>query len=85
MEEALGLLEVRGWAAAIVAADAAVKAAGIRIAGTELTKGGGQVVIKLAGEVAAVRAAIEAGAVAAAEVSKVIASHLIPKPAKGVR
>jgi len=81
MEEALGFIEVRGWAAAVAAVDAAAKTAHIRLVGTDLTKGGGQVVVKLAGEVAAVRAAVEAGSAAAAKVSKVVAVHVIPRPA----
>jgi microcompartment protein CcmL/EutN len=80
MDEALGLIEVRGWAAAVAAVDGAVKAAAVRFAGSEVTKGGGQVVVKLAGEVAAVRAAVEAGSAAAAGVSKVVATHVIPRP-----
>ena len=81
MEEALGVVEVRGWAAAVATVDAAAKAADIRLVGTDVTKGGGQVVVKLAGEVAAVRAAVEAGSLAAAAVSKLVAAHVIPRPA----
>lgn len=81
MAEAYGIIEVRGWAAAVAAADAALKAAGVAYAGTEVTKGGGQVVVKLTGEVAAVRAGVEAAAAAAAAVSKVVATHVIPRPA----
>ena len=81
MGEALGIVEVRGWAAAMATVDAAAKAAGVRLVGTEVTKGGGQVVVKLAGEVAAVRAAVEAGSLAAAAVSKVVATHVIPRSA----
>ncbi|MCL6494407.1 MAG: BMC domain-containing protein [Ignavibacterium sp.] len=83
MDEALGTVEVRGWAAAIAAADAGVKAASVRIAGIDLTKGGGQVVVRFVGEVAAVRAAIEAAANVAAKVSKVIVTHVIPRPSMG--
>ena len=82
MEEALGVIEVRGWTAAVAAADAALKAAGVRLLGADLTKGSGQVVVRLAGEVAAVRSAVEAGASAAAGVSKVVAVHVIPRPAR---
>ncbi len=81
MEESHGFIEVRGWAAAVAAADAGAKAAAVRVTGIDLTKGGGQVVVKLAGEVAAVRAAVEAASRAAAEVSKVVAVHVIPRPA----
>ncbi len=85
MEEALGLIEVRGWAAAIVAVDAAAKAAGVRLVGTEATKGSGQIVVKLAGDVAAVRVGIDAAAAAVQEVSKVVAAHVIPRPGSGLK
>lgn len=81
MEEAYGAIEVRGWAAAMAAADAAAKAAAVRVIGTEATKGGGQVAVKLAGDVSSVRAAVEAGAAAAAAVSKVLATLVVPRPA----
>nr|WP_315989447.1 BMC domain-containing protein [Desulforamulus aquiferis] len=54
-KNALGLIEVVGLAAGMEAADAAVKAANIELVGYELTKGGGMVVIKLSGDVGALR------------------------------
>lgn len=80
VKNAVGLLEVVGLAAAVEAADAAVKAANIELLGYELTKGGGMVVVKLSGDVGAVKAAVDAGALAAARVNRVVATHVIPRP-----
>lgn len=80
VKNALGLIEVIGLAAGVEAADAAVKAANVTLLGYELTKGGGMVVVKLAGDVGAVKAAVDSAAAAAAKVSKVYATHVIPRP-----
>ncbi|WP_425060123.1 hypothetical protein SCACP_07710 [Sporomusa carbonis] len=80
VKNSLGLIEVVGLAAGMEAADVAVKAANVELLGYELTKGGGLVVIKLCGDVGAVKAAVEAGAAAAAKINKVYATHVIPRP-----
>ncbi|WP_378954827.1 BMC domain-containing protein [Pelosinus sp. sgz500959] len=80
VKNSLGLIEVVGLAAALEAADAAVKAANIEIIGYELTKGGGLVLIKLCGDVGAVKAGVEAGSMAASKVNKVLSTHVIPRP-----
>lgn len=80
VKNALGLIEVVGLAAGMEAADAAVKAANVELLGYELAKGGGLVVIKLSGDVGAVKAAVDAGAAAAAKVNTVYAKHVIPRP-----
>ncbi|HWR42184.1 BMC domain-containing protein [Sporomusa sp.] len=80
VKNALGLIEVVGLAAGLEAADAAIKAANVELLGYELTKGGGMVVIKLCGDVGAVKAAVDAAAVAAAKVNTVVAKHVIPRP-----
>ena len=85
MENALGLIEVVGLAAGLEAADAAIKAANITLIGYELTKGGGMVVIKLSGDVGAVKAAVDAGSAAAAKIGTVYASHVIPRPGNGLK
>ena len=77
---ALGLIETVGLAAAVEAADAAVKSANVTLLGYELTKGGGMVMIKLEGDVGAVKAAVEAGSAAAEKVSQVFSKHIIPRP-----
>ncbi|MFZ5752833.1 MAG: BMC domain-containing protein [Bacillota bacterium] len=80
MSRALGLIEAIGLPAAIEAADTAVKSANVKLSGYELTRGGGLVVVKLTGDVGAVKAAVAAGAAAAEKVGKVWATHVIPRP-----
>ena len=79
MPEALGLVESRGLVGAIEAADAMVKAANVHLAGKELA-GGGLVTVKILGDVAAVKSAVDAGAAAAKRIGEVISIHVIPKP-----
>lgn len=78
-ERALGMIETRGLVGAIETADAMVKAARVRLLDKEITKGG-LVVIKVIGEVGAVRSAVEAGAKAAEKVGELISTHIIPRP-----
>jgi len=78
-EEALGLIETRGWVAMIEASDAMVKAARVTLVHYEKI-GGGYVTTVVRGDVAAVRAATEAGAAAAAKVGEVVSVHVIPRP-----
>jgi len=78
-EEALGLIETRGWVAMVEASDAMVKAARVQLVHYEKI-GGGYVTTVVRGDVAAVRAATEAGAAAAAKVGEVVAVHVIPRP-----
>jgi len=80
VNKSLGLIEVVGFPAAMAAADAAVKAANVKLIGYELTKGGGLVLVKLCGDVGAVTAGVQAGSMAASKVSKVWATHIIPRP-----
>ena len=76
---ALGLVETRGLVGAIEAADAMVKAANVRLIGREQI-GGGLVTVMVRGDVGAVKAATDAGAVAAGKVGEVISVHVIPRP-----
>jgi ethanolamine utilization protein EutM len=84
MGEAVGLIEVKGLAAAVEAADAAAKAADVVVVGWEKTKGSGLLVVKFRGEVGAVRAALEAAEVASKRLTSVFASKLIPRPDPGI-
>lgn len=79
MGEALGMIETRGLIAMIEAADAMVKAAKVTIVGWEKI-GSGYVTVLARGDVAAVRAATDAGAAAARRVGELIAIHVIPRP-----
>jgi len=79
MGEALGMIETRGLVAMIEAADAMVKAAKVTLIGWEKI-GSGYVTAMVRGDVAAVRAATDAGAAAARRVGELIAVHVIPRP-----
>jgi bacterial microcompartment shell protein len=79
-ENALGLIETIGLPTAIEAADAAMKAANVRLVGYERTRGGGLVVVKIRGDVGAVRAAVEAAVISASKVGKIYGYHVIPRP-----
>lgn len=76
---ALGLIETKGLVGAIEAADAMVKAANVRLVGREQI-GGGLVTIVVRGDVGAVKAATDAGAVAAGKIGEVVSVHVIPRP-----
>jgi microcompartment protein CcmL/EutN len=77
--DALGLIETRGFAAMVEAADAMVKAARVDLVGYEKT-GGGFVTAIVRGDVAACRAAVDAGTRAAEKVGEVVSTHVIPRP-----
>lgn len=79
MAEALGMIECKGFAAMVEASDAMVKAAKVELVGYEKT-GGGYVTAIVRGDVAAVRAAVEAGVRGAEKVGEVVAVHVIPRP-----
>lgn len=79
MDLALGLIETKGLIGAIEAADAMVKTANVKLVSKEKISAG-LVTVKIVGEVAAVQAAVEAGAAAAQRVSQLISAHVIPRP-----
>lgn len=78
-QTALGMIETRGIVAALEAADAMVKAASVTIV-CQSKAGGGLISTLIRGEVGAVKAATDAGAVAANKIGEVIAVHVIPRP-----
>jgi len=77
--EALGMIETRGFAAMVEASDAMVKAAKVELIGYEKI-GGGYVTAIVRGDVASVRAAVDAGVKAAEKVGEVVSTHIIPRP-----
>ena len=77
--KALGLIERRGMVGAIVAADIALKTAQVELINKEYTKGG-LVCIEFEGDVAAVKASVEAAVMAIKDMGVLIASHVIPRP-----
>jgi ethanolamine utilization protein EutM len=79
MPKALGLVETRGLVAAIEAADAMVKAANVILIGKEKTDPA-LITVKIVGETAAVKSAVDAGASAAKRVGELVSIHIIPQP-----
>ncbi len=79
MAEALGMIETRGFAAMVEASDAMVKAAKVELVSYEKT-GGGYVTAVVRGDVAAVKAAVEAGIRGAQNVGEVVSTHVIARP-----
>lgn len=79
MADALGMIECRSFAATVEAADAMVKAARVELVGYEKT-GGGYTTSIVRGDVAAVKAACDAGQTAAIRVGEVVSVHVIARP-----
>ena len=77
--QALGMVETRGLVALIEASDAMCKAANVELVGWDRV-GSGMVTSFVRGDVAAVKAATDAGAAAAAKVGEVVSVHVIPRP-----
>jgi microcompartment protein CcmL/EutN len=78
-DNAIGMIETKGYVAALAAADAMVKAANVTIVGRE-DVGDGLVSVTIVGDVGAVKAATEAGAETASTVGELISVHVIPRP-----
>ena len=81
--EALGMVETCGLVGAVEAADAMVKAANVVLIGKEYI-GAGLVTVLVRGDVAAVKAATDAGAAAARRVGELVSVHVIPRPHEDV-
>ena len=79
MQKALGLVETRGLVAAIEAADAMLKASNVTLVGKERALAG-LITIVIVGDVAAVKASVDAGAAAAQKVGELVSVHIIPRP-----
>jgi len=79
MAEALGMIEARSYPAMVEAADAMVKAAKVELVSMEKT-GGGYITAVVRGDVAAVKAAVDAGIRGAEKVGEITATHVIARP-----
>ncbi len=77
--DALGMIETKGLVGAVEAADAMVKAANVTLIG-RVQVGGGLVTVLVRGDVAAVKAATDAGAASAQRVGELVSVHVIPRP-----
>jgi ethanolamine utilization protein EutM len=78
--KAIGLLETRGLTALVTGVDAMLKSANVTLAGPMKQVGNALVTAVVIGDVAAVKAATDAGAAAARRVGELIAVHVIPRP-----
>ena len=82
-KQAVGMIETKGFCAAMEAADAALKSANVQITGWEKI-GSGYVTVFFRGDVAAVKAATDSGAAAASQVGSVVSVQVIPRPHEGL-
>ncbi|GAB2551201.1 BMC domain-containing protein [Leucobacter ruminantium] len=76
---AIGMIETKGYVAALAAADAMVKAANVTLVGREQV-GSGLVAVIINGDVGAVKAATEAGAETVSNIGELVSVHVIPRP-----
>lgn len=79
MSDAIGMIETKGYIGSVEASDAMVKAANVGLVKT-IPIGGGMITVLVKGDVGSVKAAVEAGAKAAAKVGEVVSSHIIARP-----
>jgi len=79
MSEALGMIETKGYVSSVEASDAMVKAANVSIVKT-IPIGGGLITVICKGDVGSVKAAVDAGAKAAAKVGELVSSHILARP-----
>ncbi len=79
MSEAIGMIETKGFTGSVEATDAMVKAANVSVART-IPIGGGLITIVVRGDVASVKAAVDAGSRAASKVGELVSSHVIARP-----
>ena len=77
--QAIGMIETKGLITLLEASDAMMKAANVQMLGWDQV-GSGMVTTFVTGDVAAVKAAIDAGAAAGGRVGEIIATHVIPRP-----
>jgi ethanolamine utilization protein EutM len=78
-QEAIGMIETKGYVGSVEAADAMVKAANVSLVKT-VAIGGGLITVFTTGDVGSVKAAVDAGSKAAGRVGELIASHILARP-----
>lgn len=84
MKQAIGLVEVKGLASAIEVSDTMVKVANVELLGVEKAKGFGWMTVKVAGDVGAVKAAVDAGKAKAVQNNVYLSALVIPRPANNL-
>jgi ethanolamine utilization protein EutM len=83
MSEAIGMIETKGYTGSVEASDAMVKAANVTLVKT-IPIGGGLITVLAKGDVGSIKAAVDAGAKAAAKVGELVSSHIIARPHEDV-
>ncbi|HPA17917.1 MAG TPA: BMC domain-containing protein [Verrucomicrobiae bacterium] len=83
MNDALGIIETRGYVGLVEASDAMVKAANVKLI-KSIPIGGSLITTIVTGDVGSVRAAVEAGKEAATRVGNLVGSHIIARPSDGL-
>lgn len=78
-QEALGMIETKGYIGSVEASDAMVKAANVTLVKT-IPIGGGLITVFASGDVGSVKAAVDAGAKAAGKVGELVGSHILARP-----
>jgi len=81
--QAIGMIECKGLCALFEAVDAALKSANVSFTGWEKV-GSGYVTAFFKGDVASVKAAVDAGAAAASQVGQIVSVQVIPRPHEGL-
>ena len=79
MNEAIGMIETKGYTGSVEATDAMSKAANVTIS-RSISIGGGLITVICKGDVASVKAAVDAGGKAATKIGELVASHVIARP-----
>jgi len=79
MSEAIGMIETKGFTGSVEATDAMVKAANVTLSKT-IPIGGGLITVICRGDVASVKAAVDAGSKAASKVGELVSAHVIARP-----
>ncbi len=79
MNEAIGMIETKGYVGSVEASDAMVKAANVTLVKT-VPIGGGLITVIAQGDIGSIKAAVDAGAKAAAKVGELVGSHIIARP-----
>ena len=78
-QEAIGMIETRGYIGSVEASDAMVKAANVTLVKT-IPIGGGLITVFVSGDVGSVKAAVDAGSKAAGKVGELVGSHILARP-----
>jgi ethanolamine utilization protein EutM len=79
MNEAIGMIETKGYVGSVEASDAMVKAANVTLVKT-IAIGGGLITVLAKGDIGSIKAAVDAGSKAAAKVGELVSSHIIARP-----